>query len=216
MSQPSMITLSLRLAGVLAVLSIAACATTHGTVAPPLPIALNQAQAQAYVKQAGINVTRQFVGQWEAAKANMKDGVEQCAIGAGTQQGRMRSCWDQLENEANQYAGEFSGMTVSGLTPPQMDSFNRAKSSSVAFFNLTARYAATCSRGTRACLKQGTLRMEMNSQRKAVDNYLMNARVVPSAGSGMNYEQQSVNQNLESLRNPAMVPPSANVPKVQQ
>lgn len=200
----------------LATMTLAGCANTNGTDAPPLPIAMNQAQAQAGIKQAGINVSRQFVGQWEAAKGTMKNDLEQCSLSASSGYGSQRTCWNGLQNQSLAYANQFAGMSVSGLTAEQLSSFNLAKSAAVNFFHFTARYATACSVSMQNCMRQSALRTKMDSERKSVDNYLMGAKVVPSTAAGaIQYENQSVNNSLETMRTPDVVPPAANQPTIQ-
>ncbi|MCE5360979.1 hypothetical protein [Candidatus Igneacidithiobacillus taiwanensis] len=193
---------------------LAGCSAKYNTQVPAMPISMQQAQAQAGVKQAGINVSRQFVTAWEAAKGNMKNSLEQCSLSAGSGYGSQQSCWRQMQNQAASYAGQFAGMTVGGLTPAQEQSFALAKQAAVNFFHLSSSYASDCSISTQRCLHNDDLRMRMNTERKAVDNYLMHATVVPSAGSSLQYENNSVNNNLEQLQNPNMVPPAANRPAI--
>lgn len=208
--------LTLLTVGMMTAAGLAGCANTDGTVAPPMPIAMNQAQAQANMKQAGINVSRQFVGQWESAKGTMKNELEQCSLSASSGYGSQRVCWQNLQKQSLSYANQFAGMSVSGLTSDQMNSFALAKSAAVNFFHFTARYATACSVSTQNCLRQNALRMKMGSERKSVDRYLMGAKIVPSSTVGaIQYENQSVNNNLETMRSPDMVPPSANEPAIQ-
>ncbi|PKY09485.1 hypothetical protein B1757_14700 [Acidithiobacillus marinus] len=203
-------------ASALALAALSGCANTSGTVAPPMPLAMNQAQAQANVKQAGINVSRQFVGQWTAAKSTMKNDLEQCSLSASSGYGSQRACWENLQNQSQAYARQFAGMSVSGLTAQQLNSFELAKASAVNFFHFTARYATACSVSMQNCMRQNALRMKMDSERKSVDDYLMGTRVAPSSeGGAIQYENNSVNNNLETMRTPDMVPPAANQPKIQ-
>lgn len=191
---------------------LSGCAAKYGTQAPAMPISMNQAQAQANIKQAGVNVSRQFVTQWEAAKSDMKNSLEQCSLAAGSGYGTQSHCWDQMQNQAANYAGEFAGMTVSGLTAAQMQSFGLAKQAAVNFFHLSGQYAQECSISAERCLHNQDLRMQMNSERKAVDNYLMHATT--GNQSGLQYENQAVDGSLESMRTPDMVPPAANQPQI--
>jgi hypothetical protein len=208
--------LTLLTIGMLTAAELAGCANTDGTVAPPMPIAMNQAQAQANMKQAGINVSRQFIGQWESAKGAMKNELEQCSLSASSGYGSQQVCWQNLQNQALSYATRFADMSVSGLSSGQMKSFALAKSAAVNFFHFTAHYATACSVGIESCMRQNALRMKMDSERKSVDHYLMGAKVVPSStDSAIQYENHSVNDNLETMRNPDMVPPSAKEPAIQ-
>jgi|GEM_PF-2720983 hypothetical protein len=196
--------------------ALSGCANTGGTVAPPMPIAMNQAQAQANVKQAGINVSRQFVGQWEAAKGTMKNDLEQCSLSASSGYGSQRACWENLQNQSQAYANQFAGMSVSGLSAQQLNSFELAKTSAVNFFHFTARYATACSVSMQNCMRQNALRMKMDSERKSVDDYLLGTRVASSStGGAVQYENNSVNNSLETMRTPDMVPPAANQPQIQ-
>ncbi|MCE5388659.1 MAG: hypothetical protein K0041_08795 [Acidithiobacillus sp.] len=199
------------------VMELAGCSNKYGTVAPPLPISLDQAQAQANIKQAGINVSRQFVSDWEAAKGTMKNDLEQCSLSASSGYGSHQACWQHLQEQSLNYANQFAGMTVSGLTPEQSSRFTLARDAAVNFFHFSARYATACAVSTQNCLRQSALRMKMDSERKSVDSYLMGTRIVPSSASGaLGYENQAVNNNLEALRNPTMVPPADNQPAIQQ
>lgn len=200
----------------LALVALGGCANTGGTVAPPMPIAMNQAQEQANVKQAGINVSRQFVGQWAAAKGTMKNDLEQCSLSASSGYGSQRACWENLQNQSQAYANQFAGMSVSGLTAQQVNSFELAKASAVNFFHFTARYATACSVSMQNCMRQNALRMKMDSERKSVDDYLMGTRVASgNTGGAIQYEDNNVNNNLETMRTPDMVPPTANQPEIQ-
>ncbi|MBU2767128.1 hypothetical protein HAP94_13185 [Acidithiobacillus ferrivorans] len=209
--------LALLTVGMVTTAGLAGCANQGGTVALPMPIAMNQAQAQANMRQAGINVSRQFVGQWESAKGTMKNELEQCSLSASSGYGSQRVCWRNLQQQSLSYANQFAGMSISGLTSGQMHSFSLAKSAAVNFFHFTERYATACSVSTQNCMRQNALRMKMGSERKSVDRYLMGAKIVPSSTAGaIQYENQSVNNNLETMRNPNMVPPSANEPTIQR
>ncbi len=209
--------LTLITAGLITVMGLAGCSSKYGTVVPPMPISMNNAQAQANIKQAGINVTRQFVGDWESAKSTMRNDLEQCSLSAMSGYSSQQACWQNLQNQSLSYANQFAGMTVSGLTPEQTNSFSLAKDAAVNFFHFSARYATACAVSNQNCLRQNALRMKMDSERKSVDSYLMGTKIVPSsAGGALGYENQAVNNNLESLRNPTMVPPSANQPSIQQ
>lgn len=197
---------------VFAAAALAGCAAKYGTQAPAMPVSLQQAQAQAQIKQAGVNVSRQFIGRWEAAKSTMKNSLEQCSLSAGSGYGSQRACWAQLNNQASSYAAEFAGMSVSGLTAAQLQSFSLAKQAAVNFFHLSSQYATDCSVSTESCLRNQDLRMQMNSERKAVDDYLMHASI---ASNGLAYENGAVNNNLESLQTPVSVPPTAQQPRIQ-
>ncbi|AEK58498.1 MULTISPECIES: hypothetical protein [Acidithiobacillus] len=204
-------------AGMLIALTVgllAGCSAKYGTQVPSMPISMGQAQAQANISQAGINVSRQFVTAWEAAKSNMKNSLEQCSLAAGSGYGSQQHCWQRMQTQATNYADQFAGMTVGGLTPAQERSFSLAQQAAVNFFHLSGSYASDCSISTQSCLHNNDLRMRMNAERKAVDDYLMHASVVPSQGNSLRYENNAVNDNLEQLQNPNMVPPAANRPAI--
>ncbi|MGC9239506.1 MAG: hypothetical protein ACP5D5_07565 [Acidithiobacillus sp.] len=196
-----------------AVLLAAGCAAKYGTTVPAMPISMDQAQAQANVRQAGINVSRQFVGTWENAKGTMKNSLAQCAMASRQDQS---ACWQKLQSQANAFSTEFAGMTVQGLSPEQMRSFGMARQAAVQFFQLSSQYAQACGISIARCVHDDRLRYRMNAERKAVDGYLLNARIIPgNTGQAMQYAGRSVDQNLEAMRNPAMTPPADNQPLLQ-
>ena len=195
---------------------LAGCAANEGTVAPPMPIPMATAQGYAQQRQQGVNITRQFVGRWEAAKHHMQDSFENCLAVSNANGGGTTACWQQMDHQATGYANQFSGLYADGLQGAQQQHFAMARQSAVTYFQLLESYAKQCIRNVDACMSSGdATKMAITNAKKRVDDLL--AGTVTDGSVGAQYESGQVNSNLSGLSSsPSAVAPTAQTPALQE